>query len=128
MSDLIKEIKNISIITVVLAVIQIVITIPSGYFGTAAVFGTLLGTAVALLNFTLMGIILDKSMSNSRTAAGIVGIGYILRLAFIGAAVVWAMKVSYLNYVCVIVPLVFPQISIFIINASRKRHKKDERS
>ena len=127
MSDLGKEIKNVSLITLTLSAVQIIITIPAGYFGLAAVLGTILGAFVAILNFTLMGIILYGAMSNSKAASGVVNIGYILRLVFIGAAVVWAMKVSYLNYVCVVVPLIFPQISIFVINASRKRHKKDER-
>ena len=127
---LLREIKNVSLITLILAVVQIIITVPAGYFGSAAVFGTLLGSVVAIMNFTFMGIILERSLSNSKAASGFMGIGYILRLAFIGAAVIWAMKVDYLNYVCVIVPLVFPQISIFIINAVRKKEGKsdDERT
>lgn len=127
---LIREVKNISLITLILGVIQVIVTIPAGYFGSPAVLGTLLGCAVAILNFALMGIILERSLSNSRAASGLVGTGYILRLAFIAAAVVWAMKAEYLNYVCVIIPLVFPQISIFIINALRKKEGKsdDERT
>ncbi len=127
---LITEIKNVSLITLVLAAVQILITVPAGYFGSAAVFGTLLGSAVAIINFAFMGLILEKTLSSQKTASGFMGIGYILRLVFIGAAVIWAMKVSYLNYVCVIIPLVFPQISIFIINAVRRRkgQSDDERT
>lgn len=127
---LIREVRNVAVITLILGVIQVIVTIPLGYFGSPAVLGTLLGCAVAILNFALMGIILERSLSNSRAAAGLVGTGYILRLIFIAAAVVWAMKADYLNYVCAVIPLIFPQISIFIINAVRKKEGKsdDERT
>lgn len=127
---LIREVRNVALITLILGAIQVIVTIPLGYFGSPAVFGTLLGCAVAILNFAFMGIILERSLSNSRAAAGLVGTGYILRLVFIAVAVVWAMKVDYLNYVCVVIPLIFPQLSIFIINAVRKKEGKsdDERT
>ena len=59
------------------------------------------------------------------------GVGYIGRLALIALAVIWATKVDYLNYVCVIIPLIFPQISIFILNLTRKKEREvseDERT
>ncbi len=127
---LIREIRNIAVFTGVLGILQILITVPAGYFGYAAVLGTLLGCAAAIINFALMGIILEKCVSAERGAAGLMGFGYIGRLAIIAAAVVWAMKVSYLNYVCVIIPLIFPQIAIFILNAVRNKERKsdDERT
>ncbi|MCD8180249.1 MAG: ATP synthase subunit I, partial [Firmicutes bacterium] len=127
---LIREIRNIAVFTGVLGILQILITVPAGYFGYAAVLGTLLGCAAAIINFALMGIILEKCVSAERGAAGLMGFGYIGRLAIIAAAVVWAMRVSYLNYVCVIIPLIFPQIAIFILNAVRNKERKsdDERT
>ncbi len=125
---LIKEIKNVSLITVLLGTFQILITVPIGYFGIPALLGTLLGMAVAVVNFSCMGIILERSLSNSKITAGFVSVGYILRLAIIAAAIIWAMKASYLNYVCAAIPLLFPQISIFIINSVRRRKNKDERT
>lgn len=124
---LLREIRNIAVITAILGIVQILITIPVGYFGYPAVLGTLVGCALAVLNFSLMGIVLERCMSANGAAGGLMGVGYILRLAIIAAVVVWAMKVHYLNYVCVIIPLIFPQVSIFIINAvSKKERKADE--
>lgn len=128
---LLREIRNIAAITAILGIVQILITIPVGYFGYPAVLGTLVGCALAVLNFSLMGIVLERCMSAKGAAGGLMGVGYILRLAIIAAMVVWAMKVHYLNYVCVIIPLIFPQVSIFIINAVRKKERKadeDERA
>ena len=128
---LLREIRNIAVITAILGIVQILITIPAGYFGYPAVLGTIVGCALAVLNFSLMGIVLERCMSAKGAAGGLMGVGYILRLAIIAAVVVWAMKVHYLNYVCVIIPLIFPQVSIFIINAVRKKERKadeDERA
>lgn len=125
---LLYEIKNVSLITLILGVLQILITVPAGYFGLPAILGTAAGCFVALLNFTLMGLILEKCMNSMKAASGLAGFGYILRLCIIAAVVVWAMKVSYLNYVCVIIPLIFPQLSIFIINIKRRRDNKHERT
>ena len=128
---LLREIRNIAVITAILGIVQILITIPVGYFGYPAVLGTLVGCALAVLNFSLMGIVFERCMSAKGAAGGLMGVGYILRLAIIAAVVVWAMKVHYLNYVCVIIPLIFPQVSIFIINAVRKKERKadeDERA
>ena len=101
------------------------------FFGLSAIFGTLLGCAVAILNFALMGIILERCVSKQKGASGLMGVGYIGRLALIALAVIWATKVDYLNYVCVIIPLIFPQISIFILNLTRKKEREvseDERT
>ena len=126
-----REIRNVAVITAILGIVQILVTIPVGYFGYSAVLGTLVGCALAVLNFSLMGFILEKCMSAKGGAGGFAGVGYILRLAIIAVVVIWAMKVHYLNYVCVIIPLIFPQVSIFIINAVRKKERKadeDERA
>lgn len=123
---LLTEIRNVSVIAAILSAVQILITAITGYFGTAAVLGTLLGLIVALLNFSCMGIILEKCIASNKGASGLMGFGYIGRLALIALAVIWAMKVDYLNYLCVIIPLLFPQIAIFIINIMRKTERKSE--
>ena len=110
---LLVEIRNIAIGVIILGAVQVLVTLPTKFFGLSAIFGTLLGCAVAILNFALMGV------------------GYIGRLALIALAVIWATKVDYLNYVCVIIPLIFPQISIFILNLTRKKEREvseDERT
>lgn len=121
-----KEILNISLSVLILGVVQLAVTIPLGYFGLAAVCGTLLGCIAAVFNFTLMGIILEQCIEKQSGASYLAGFGYIFRLAIIAAAVVWAMKVSYLNYVCVVIPLIFPQLAIFIINIIRKKRKDSQ--
>ena len=128
---LLVEIRNIAIGVIILGAVQVLVTLPTKFFGLSAIFGALLGCAVAILNFALMGIILERCVSKQKGASGLMGIGYIGRLALIALAVIWATKVDYLNYVCVIIPLIFPQISIFILNLTRKKEREvseDERT
>ena len=128
---LLVEIRNIAIGVIILGAVQVLVTLPTKFFGLFAIFGTLLGCAVAILNFALMGIILERCVSKQKGASGLMGVGYIGRLALIALAVIWATKVDYLNYVCVIIPLIFPQISIFILNLTRKKEREvseDERT
>lgn len=128
---LLVEIRNIAIGVIILGAVQVLVTLPDKVFGLSAIFGTLLGCAVAILNFALMGIILERCVSKQKGASGLMGVGYIGRLALIALAVIWATKVDYLNYVCVIIPLIFPQISIFILNLTRKKEREvseDERT
>lgn len=128
---LLVEIRNIAIGVIILGAVQVLVTLPTKFFGLPAIFGTLLGCAVAILNFALMGIILERCVSKQKGASGLMGVGYIGRLALIALAVIWATKVDYLNYVCVIIPLIFPQISIFILNLTRKKEREvseDERT
>ena len=128
---LLVEIRNIAIGVIILGAVQVLVTLPTKFFGLSAIFGRLLGCAVAILNFALMGIILERCVSKQKGASGLMGVGYIGRLALIALAVIWATKVDYLNYVCVIIPLIFPQISIFILNLTRKKEREvseDERT
>lgn len=120
-----KEIRNISVIAFALGIIQILITIPAGYFGLPAVLGTLLGFCTAIFNFGLMGIILEQCVEKQSGASYLAGFGYIFRLAVIAGAVIWAMKVWYLNYVCVVIPLIFPQLAIFVLNIIRKKGRNN---
>ncbi len=123
---LICETRNIALITLILGAVQLVVTLPVGYFGYAAALGTLLGCIVSVLNFFLMGLFLEKSVSKEKGASSLMGMGYILRLIIIAAAIIWAIKVSYLNYVCVVIPLIFPRIAIYIINFIRRKERKSE--
>lgn len=128
---LLVEIRNIAIGVIILGAVQVLVTLLTKFFGSAAIFGTLLGCAVAILNFVLMGIILEKCVAKPKGASGLMGVGYVGRLLIIALAVIWAIKVDYLNYVCVIIPLIFPQISIFILNFIRKKERnvpEDERT
>lgn len=130
MSDTLKgEIKHIALFVLILGAVQIVIAALTDFVGVGVILGTLLGCGLAIFNFALMGVIMEIGISRKKGASGIVGIGYALRLLIIAAVIVWAMCADYLNYLCVAIPLTFPQISIFILNKMRKKETdKNERT
>ena len=74
---LLVEIRNIAIGVIILGAVQVLVTLPTKFFGLSAIFGTLLGCAVAILNFALMGIILERCVSKQKGASGLMGVGYI---------------------------------------------------
>ena len=127
---LLVEIRNIAIGVIILGAVQVYLLLCRQSFWFICNIRTLLGCAVAILNFALMGIILED-VCQSKRCVRTYGESVIGRLALIALAVIWATKVDYLNYVCVIIPLIFPQISIFILNLTRKKEREvseDERT
>ena len=64
---LLVEIRNIAIGVIILGAVQVLVTLPTKIFLVyTAIFGTLLGCAVAILNFALMGIILERCVSKQK--------------------------------------------------------------
>ena len=102
---LLVEIRNIAIGVIILGAVQVLVTLPTKFFGLSAIFGTLLGCAVAILNFALMGIILERCVSKQKGASGLMGVGYIGRLALI--ALVECLEYTYPHFVVICILRVF---------------------
>ena len=47
---LLVEIRNIAIGVIILGAVQVLVTLPTKFFGLSAIFGTLLGCAVSILD------------------------------------------------------------------------------
>lgn len=123
---LLREIGRVAAFTLLMGVVQVIITLPAGYFGMPAILGTLLGCALSVMNFALMGIMLENSISKKTAVAGLVGIGYVLRLAIIAVAVVWTIKSPHINWVCTVIPLIYPRFVIGVLSQIDKRKAKKE--
>ena len=114
-----REIKRVGICTAILTAIMLVMAAIMGKFDTAVLYGALLGFVVNYLNFIVMSISVERSLSKSKAGAtSSMGISYFFRLAMIGAAVYFAIKSPHINYVTVIIPLLFTRLSVYILNFS----------
>ena len=61
-------------------------------------------------------------MERSKGGAGsLMALSYFIRLALIAAAVVWAIKAPYFNYLAAVIPLVFIRLSVYILNFSDRK-------
>lgn len=106
---------------------MVVIFILLGRFDEKVVFGALLGSIFAVLNFFLLGITIQKAtkIENEGKAKSMIQFSYSLRmLATLGIGLIGFM-VPVFNWVAVICPLLFPRITIFFMNLAKSKRKED---
>ncbi len=121
-----KNILQVFIGSLVLGVVMDIVFFLIGRFDFTVVLGTLLGIACATLNFVFLAFTVSKSLSKGKAAGGYMGISYLLRLAFIGAVVVFAIKSPYTNYVATAIPLLFPRVIITLLQGVLKQYDKSD--
>lgn len=125
--ELYAEVKKMLLCISAMSVAMVIIFAAFGYFGVAVLLGALLGSVVASLNFLFLALAVEKSVNGNNSPKGAMMSSYSLRLLCIGAAVVFAIKSPYINYLAVIIPLIFPRIIIMLNNLLKKR-KEHERT
>ena len=118
-----KEVINVLISIVALTVIMIACFAIFGFFDITVIWGALLGVGVAFLNFLFLAFTVEKAVDQEQNPKKVAASSYTLRMIMIGAAIVAAIKLPQFNYVAMVIPLIFPRISIFIINIIKKRAK-----
>jgi len=119
-----KELRNMAICILILTILMLVIFWLSGYFGSDTVFGALMGSGVAFLNFFFLALAVEKSVKNNQNPKMVVASSYTMRMLFMGIMIVIAIKSPHINYVAMVIPLIFPRISILILNFLKKRNKR----
>ena len=119
-----KDIFQVILGSAVLCVVMNIVFFAIGKFDYTVVLGTLLGLFCAGLNFIFLAFSLTKSLEKGAKASGYMGVCYLIRLAFIGAVVVFAIKSPYTNYVAAVIPLVFPRIVITFLQGIMKYKNK----
>ena len=82
-------------------------------FSFAVVLGALLGSAVAILNFFLLGLSVQAAMQKGEHAAAYMKRIYTLRMMGCALCVVGAVLTPSIHTFAFILPLFFPQIVIF---------------
>ena len=125
------EIKKMLLCIALMLILELLVFFILGFFDIAVLYGGLLGSLVSFLNFFFLAVTVEMSVKKGKSnAQGTMGISYMVRLLFIALAVVFAIKSSYINYVSAVIPLIFPRISILILNILSKKGeaKKDERT
>lgn len=118
----IREVKRVTLCVVALTAVMLLIFAVAGHFNLPVLYGALLGCAVSAVNFLVMSFTVEKSMERSKGGAGsLMALSYFIRLALIAAAVVWAIKAPYFNYLAAVIPLVFIRLSVYILNFSDRK-------
>ncbi|WP_099205818.1 ATP synthase subunit I [Scatolibacter rhodanostii] len=123
-----KEIKrNILFITVgtfSLSTVMIIVFLIVGEFSLPVLWGAIIGSSLASLNFYLMTVTLHKVADSDGNGKAIAGISYTLRnvMMLVGAAV--AIALLKVNPISFLIPYIFPRISIHLMQIWESHNSK----
>ncbi len=108
-----RESLYIAAAVVILSMLMEAVFLVTGYWDLTVLWGNLLGGGVAVLNFFLMGLTVQKALNkDEKEAAAMMKFSQTYRLLLIAAAAGVGALVPVFNVIAVIVPLFFPRIAI----------------
>lgn len=122
------ESKRIAIGVLTMSVIMEIVFVVLGRFDYTVLLGNLLGGGWAILNFFLMALAVQKSVKKElpQEAKLVLQNSYTKRLLFSVAILLIGIKVEYFNWISVVIPLIFPRITIAIIKLPIFQRKEEE--
>ena len=122
------ESKRIAIGVLAMSVIMEIVFVVLGRFDYTVLLGNLLGGGWAILNFFLMALAVQKSVKKElpQEAKLVLQNSYTKRLLFSVAILLIGIKVEYFNWISVVIPHIFPRITIAIIKLPIFQRKEEE--
>ncbi len=111
-----KETLHIAIGTTLLSIIMNVIFLIVGRWSLTVLFGSILGTVGAILNFFLLGLSIQHAVKQTdKNVKNIVRLSYMLRMFLMIGIMLIGFLVPVFNALAVILPFAFPQIVIYVM-------------
>ena len=108
-----RESLYIASAVVIFSMLMEAVFLVTGYWDLTVLWGNLLGGGVAVLNFFLMGLTVQKALNkDEKEAAAMMKFSQTYRLLLIAAAAGVGALVPVFNVFAVIIPLFFPRIAI----------------
>ncbi len=97
------------------------VTLPFYGFTAEIPLGLLLGTAACFLNLIILGFACSHAVERPLKAAKrFMFTFYLIRMTLLGAAIVAGFEISFINPVCVCIPLFYPK-AIYTVRALCKK-------
>ncbi|MBE6862435.1 MAG: hypothetical protein E7497_06020 [Ruminococcus sp.] len=127
----IKETKYITVWVIILSVIMEAVFLIIGMWDYKVLLGNIWGAGIAVLNFLLMGITVQKAvMKDEKDAATTMKFSQTMRNAMLLIGAVLGIVLPFFNGAAAIIPFFFPRIAIAFIplrerNASKREVKND---
>ena len=111
----INETKYIAFLVVIFSVLMQAVFLIIGKWNYTVLLGNFWGSAVAIGNFFVMGLFVQKAVTqDEKEARQTVRASQSLRMAGIFVLAVIGILVPFLNSIAVVIPLVFPRIAIML--------------
>ncbi len=110
------ETKHVAIGVFVMSIIMMIVFAVIGQFDYTVLLGTLLGGGFAILNFFIMALDVQKAVHRDlpEEAKLVMQNSYTRRLLLLVAVAIVGIKLPYFHWVAVVVPMVFPRITIAV--------------
>lgn len=115
-----KVVKWVVLGTVSLALLLLFIFFVLGKISKLSILGIALGSGISLLNFWLLTVTLQKALGKGTKGKGIAGFSYTGRMLLQMLLVILSITLLKVPPISVLVPLVFPRISIFFFQMHEK--------
>jgi hypothetical protein len=111
-----KETRYIAGITIILSILMEAVFLIIGMWSYKVLIGNILGAAVAVVNFLLMGITVQNAVQkDEKDAATLMKVSQMLRNLMLLITALLAFLLPFINPAAAIIPLFFPRIAIFLI-------------
>ncbi len=115
-NTVLRETKYIATWVIILSVVMEAVFLIIGMWDYKVLLGNLFGGAVAVINFLLMGITVQKAvMKDEKDAAASMKLSQTLRNLMLLIAAVLAITLPFFNAAAAIIPLFFPRIAIVFV-------------
>lgn len=126
-NTVLRETKYIAAWVIILSVVMEAVFLIIGMWDYKVLLGNLFGGAIAVLNFLLMGITVQKAvMKDEKNAATSMKLSQTLRNLMLLIAAVLAITLPFFNAVTAIIPLFFPRIAIVFVPLRDRKAKSGE--
>ena len=108
-----EEVSSVTKDVIVFDLIVLAILLVTSDFNKSMLLGLLFGTIIALLNFRLLALTIEKSVSMPQSKAQVYSASrYILRMIIVGVVLLVSAKAPHINIIGVAIGLVSPKFVI----------------
>ena len=118
----VRETRYIAGVAMILSVVMEAVFLIIGMWSYKVLLGNIFGGTVAVVNFLLMGITVQKAVQkDEKDAAALMKLSQTLRNLMLLIAAALALALPFINPIAAIIPLFFPRIAIFLIPLRDKK-------
>ena len=122
-----KEVKAITVGVPIFDVVAIVILLIISKFSFPMLIGIIFGSVIAVLNFRLLALALEKAVDlPPGKAQAYTGIRYMVRLTITAAALIVSVRNPHLHIIGTAIGLISTQVVIFIKTLIASKFKRKE--
>lgn len=108
-----EEVSSVTKDVIVFDLIVLAILLVTSAFNKSMLLGLLFGTIIAVLNFRLLALTIEKSVSMPQSKAQVYSASrYILRMTIVGVVLLVSAKAPHINIMGVAIGLVSPKFVI----------------